>query len=1526
MDKLLHLGKKKSPRDQPPLSISSPTPNPSGAAAFLPQGSSSPFAPQSTYQPQTTYQPRTSLNLNQNDRDPYAGSLYSSNSISSGGGYSSTGDRSSNTGHGHQSYSGDYSTTTASSPPHSAKGAHHSASSSNYFGSVSAATANAFANFAAGHQRGSSSGHDRPTSPTQSVRSFRTSISGPSEAGRAEPPLPLVRPRNDQEIEDRFIDFMNNMGMHEPEKRKQMLQLSLDNKWMLISQHQAQEQSKAKKHKDGHLDKTSPEFFVRKLQSDADLRNMDAKVLVALHVSLKSQPISWVRSFIQNRGQQILSSSLATLNHRPSRRDTDLVLEHEIVKCLKTLLNNRWGAQEAIKHPPCISAICFSITSPQLQTRKLVVEVLTFLCYCEVPMGHKLVLEGLDQLQEYWRESARFDAWMRILENTIDGRGRFGTMVGMNEELRKTGTLDSHLIEYVLSSVIFINALLQVVDDIELRIHLRSQLTTSGLTRIISKMRSLNQDLIDRQLNLYEDEAENDYEDMVEFYNHQILHDMSDPYDVFNALLRSVETSRAYDFFLSLLQHMLLIREEGDMRIRYFQLMDAIVTQIVLDRRGLTDDFEQKFGVSVNQLVNKLVDQDRVNAVQDELKSLRQQVETLTKEKYTLEHEKDEATVSKLNAQVRTYEDRLRVSRHTIQTLQAKMGEIEAQTKAKLDYQESQLQYLKKSLDDANTIMQQSGMETGVSLGTGPGGYGRGAGPGTGPGHGYGAGAGQGSEYDRAARTDAHAAVKDEMRRLFEQRAGQRPEVQTKAKHEEKADYVEMAEGEQRQQRRRKDLKEASSDSGLERDEQRPQITKRSVQIVNPGLDRDDERSDDRQSVPQITKHSVQIINPGLDRDDERSDDRQSVPQITKHSVQIVNPGLDRNDERSDDRQSVPQITKHSVQIINTPGPERDDDSSDDEPLVPQITKHSVQIINSGSERNDEHSEDRQSVPQITKHSVQIINTPGLERDEERSEDRQSSPQITKHAVQIINGVGHENGQQQQQQQQVYKQENGQEYDRQGRQQEREQRREQRPRRTESEQDRERRREQRREQETEQEREERHKQRREQETEQEREERRRQGRELRNQQRRERELKRRKQPEVGEDLVEVVEAGLLEMSEKPSALLTPAQPSAGGPPPPPPLPPLNDAIPPPPPLPPSTGGIPPPPPPPLPSSTGGIPPPPPLPGMETTSLPSPTFPPITGGIPPPPPLPGMETFSLPSPPVGKIPGEFPIPKNTGSTSDSDSDEPAPGSFGAQLAAKKKALEKADASGSDSDEGAQGGLAALLAAKKKTLGKGEKGGEGDDSDSDEGTQGGLAALLAAKKKTLGANTPVTPEVGAPPPPPPPLPGAGGPPPPPPLPGMGGPPPPPPLPGMGGPPPPPPLPGMGGPPPPPPPPGMGPPPPPPGMGGPPPPPGLAGFGMMSANKKKEGAISGVKLKTLQWEKMNYMSIGNTVWGSGSKYDLELQEALAGKSIFRDMEELFAAKVIQQKSAKRPRRIVRFSSLSSAVHIRSTSCWVV
>ncbi|KAF9956965.1 hypothetical protein BGZ70_009694 [Mortierella alpina] len=190
----------------------------------------------------------------------------------------------------------------------------------------------------------------------------------------------------------------------------------------------------------------------------------------------------------------------------------------------------------------------------------------------------------------------------------------------------------------------------------------------------------------------------------------------------------------------------------------------------------------------------------------------------------------------------------------------------------------------------------------------------------------------------------------------------------------------------------------------------------------------------------------------------------------------------------------------------------------------------------------------------------------------------------------------------------------------------------------------------------------------------------------------------------------------------------------------------------------------------------------------------------------------------------------------------------------------------------------GGLGGLLSSivSKGGLQKSANGDNGSGSDSDEPPAGSLAAMLAAKKKKLGtasATSPGSPKAGGPTPPALAPPKAGGPPPP---------PPPPPPPGMGGPPP---------------------PPPPPGKGGPPPPPGPGGPGamLMNMNKKKEGATAAVKLKALQWDKLNYMAVGNTVWGSGGMDESALQKALGENGVFGSMEQLFVAKVAEYKEPR-------------------------
>lgn len=56
---------------------------------------------------------------------------------------------------------------------------------------------------------------------------------------------------------------------------------------------------------------------MRKMQSDADFRNMDIKVLVALHVSLKSQPISYVPWRVTGNTVNYLSGSMCDKHYLP---------------------------------------------------------------------------------------------------------------------------------------------------------------------------------------------------------------------------------------------------------------------------------------------------------------------------------------------------------------------------------------------------------------------------------------------------------------------------------------------------------------------------------------------------------------------------------------------------------------------------------------------------------------------------------------------------------------------------------------------------------------------------------------------------------------------------------------------------------------------------------------------------------------------------------------------------------------------------------------------------------------------------------------------------------------------------------------------------------------------------------------------------------------------------------------------------------------------------------------------------------
>ncbi len=98
----------------------------------------------------------------------------------------------------------------------------------------------------------------------------------------------------------------------------------------------------------------TPEWYVRKVMEN----NLDTKGLGSFEVNLRTQQIGWVKRFIECQGQIALTNVLMKINRKTAlgpaqdqgKGDKNLDREYDIVKCLKALMNNKFGADNALAH------------------------------------------------------------------------------------------------------------------------------------------------------------------------------------------------------------------------------------------------------------------------------------------------------------------------------------------------------------------------------------------------------------------------------------------------------------------------------------------------------------------------------------------------------------------------------------------------------------------------------------------------------------------------------------------------------------------------------------------------------------------------------------------------------------------------------------------------------------------------------------------------------------------------------------------------------------------------------------------------------------------------------------------------------------------------------------------------------------------------------------------------------------------------------------------------------------------------
>ncbi|XP_064829693.1 protein diaphanous homolog 1-like isoform X2 [Oncorhynchus masou masou] len=312
--------------------------------------------------------------------------------------------------------------------------------------------------------------------------------------------------------------------------------------------------------------------------------------LESLRVSLNNNPVSWVQNF----GDEGLALLLNIMRKIQEEKDEDLNMgvkcQHEIVRCLKAFMNNKYGLKAMLTSAEGIPLLVRAI-NPQVPHMMVdVVKLLSAICILEHPDNlHERVLEAITEEAEK-QDNERF-------QPLLSGMNK--PNIGL-----KNGCMQ------------LINALISRGEELDYRIHIRSELLRLGLRGLLTEIRTIENEELRVQLSVFDDQAEDDSEELQARLN-DVRVEMDDVMEVFQIVMNTVKDSKAETHLLSLMQHLLLIRNDYMVRPQYYKLIDECIAQIVLHRNGADPDFKcRNLSLDVEGLIDNMVDKTKVESSQ----------------------------------------------------------------------------------------------------------------------------------------------------------------------------------------------------------------------------------------------------------------------------------------------------------------------------------------------------------------------------------------------------------------------------------------------------------------------------------------------------------------------------------------------------------------------------------------------------------------------------------------------------------------------------------------------------------------------------------------------------------------------------------------------------------------------------------------------------------------------------------------------------------------------------------------------
>ncbi|XP_070787259.1 protein diaphanous homolog 3-like [Enoplosus armatus] len=430
---------------------------------------------------------------------------------------------------------------------------------------------------------------------------------------------------SEKEILALFEKMMEDMNLNE-EKKTPLRHKDLNTKREMVIQY-VFTASKTGSLRSSH--QISPQEFLGELKSGV----MDERLfacLDSLRVSLTSNPVSWVQSF-GHEGLGLLLDILERLLFKKQQEKIDKKNQHKVVQCLKAFMNNKYGLDRILGEEKSLALLARAIDPTQSAMMTDVVKLLSAICIVGEENTLEKVLEAITTAGE-WRAIERFSPIVQGLRDRS--------------------------VQLQVACMQLINALVTSPDELDFRLHIRNEFMRCGLKEILPQLTTIRNEALDIQLKVFEEHKE---EDMIEFSHRleDIKSELDDAGDVFSIVQNIVKDSSAEPYFLSILQHLMLIRNDYLVRPQYFKIIEECVSQIVLHRSGTDPDFSyrKRLDVDFSHLLEVCVDKARIDEYEQRASELAQKFdeEFLSRQEAQAQLVKCEAQIAELQAELQAF-------------------------------------------------------------------------------------------------------------------------------------------------------------------------------------------------------------------------------------------------------------------------------------------------------------------------------------------------------------------------------------------------------------------------------------------------------------------------------------------------------------------------------------------------------------------------------------------------------------------------------------------------------------------------------------------------------------------------------------------------------------------------------------------------------------------------------------------------------------------------------------------------------